>query len=235
MQKTVIVIPTYNERDNLRPLIEGVFSLGLPNIQVVVVDDNSPDGTRALAEELAKTYPLLIIHRKVKTGIGAAYVEAFQTILNDPQKPDYIIQMDADLSHDPRTIPAMLAHAEKYDVVLGSRYITGGAIVNWDLTRRLISRFGNFYARTVLWLPYRDLTGGFKCFRREVLEHIDLASVSSVGYCFQIETTLKAHRKNYRITEIPISFTERRVGASKFKASIMLESFMKVFFMRFHE
>lgn len=229
----VIVTPTYNEKGNLPELVEKIFALDLPDLRMIVVDDNSPDGTGELAEELSKKYPLTVIHRERKEGIGRAYAHAFQNIL--AERPDCIIQMDADFSHDPAVIPEMLKLAQTRDVILGSRYVPGGAIVNWEPMRRLVSRLGNAYARAVLGLPYRDLTGGYKCFRRKVLEEIDLDSLSSVGYNFQIETTYKAHQKGFRITEIPISFTERKVGVSKFNLGIILESFWKVLLLRFHE
>lgn len=228
----VVVVPTYNEKDNLPELAEKIFALKIPNLGMVVVDDNSPDGTGKIAEALSKKYLLAAIHRPKKGGIGTAYVRAFKTIL--PQRPHYIIQMDADLSHDPAVIPDLLRSAKTYDVVLGSRYVSGGAIINWDPLRKWVSRIGNAYARAILGVPYRDLTGGYKCFRREVLEAIDLDSLSSVGYNFQIETTYKAHKKGFRIAEVPILFTERKVGTSKFNLGIILESFWKVLLLRFH-
>ncbi|MBI2640507.1 MAG: polyprenol monophosphomannose synthase [Candidatus Sungbacteria bacterium] len=230
----VIVIPTYNERQNLPLVVEGIFALGIPDLRVMVVDDNSPDGTGVVAEKLAQKYPVSVMHREKKQGIGAAYVCAFKKILALPEKQECVIQMDADMSHDPALIPQMLASIKTCDLVLGSRYIAGGGIKNWDPLRRLVSRFGNVYARFVLWLPYRDLTGGYKCFRPEVLEAIDLDSLSSRGYNFQIETTFKAHQKGFRIIEIPIVFTERKFGVSKFNLPIILESFIKVFWLRLH-
>ncbi|MEK7566536.1 MAG: glycosyltransferase, partial [Patescibacteria group bacterium] len=154
---------------------------------------------------------------------------------DDWGQPDYIVQMDADLSHDPNVILEMLSKTQNHDVVLGSRYIPGGAIENWNPARRLLSRFGNIYARAVLSLPYRDMTGGFKCFKRHVLENIDLDSLSSVGYNFQIETTHKAHQKGYKICEIPITFAERKTGKSKINLPIILESFWKVLLLRFQK
>ena len=172
------------------------------------------------------------MHRQKKEGLGRAYVEAFRNVL-ERDNPDFIIQMDADLSHDPAAIPLMLEKIKNCDLVLGSRYIRGGKVENWAFLRKFISRFGNLYARTILGLPYLDLTGGFKCFRRKVLENIDLSSLSSTGYNFQIETTYKAHKKGYKICEIPISFTERKIGNSKFNLGIILESFWKVLLLRF--
>lgn len=231
-----VITPTYNERDSLGSLIEQIFSLTISNITLVVVDDCSPDGTGEIAEKLAEIYPIRVIHREKKMGLGTAYVHAFREILTtqNKNKPDYIIQMDADLSHDPAAIPKFLEAIGHSDVVLGSRYVPRGKIENWDFFRRLISRLGNFYARRVLSLPYRDLTSGYKCFRREVLESMNLDSLSSVGYNFQIETTFHAHKKNFRIQEIPIIFRERKTGQSKFHISIILESFLKVLLLRFH-
>lgn len=227
----VVITPTYNEKENLGALARAVFSLGIPGLKMVVVDDNSPDGTGKLAEELSKIYPLQVIHRAQKSGLGSAYVFAFKKILHE-DKPDFILQMDADLSHDSAVLPRFLEAIKNCDLVLGSRYISGGRIENWEFLRKLISRFGNLYARLILGLPYRDLTGGFKCFRREVLENMDLDSLSSVGYNFQIETTYKAHKRGYKIVEIPITFTERKLGSSKFNLKIILESFFKVLLFR---
>ncbi len=230
--KITVITPTYNEARNLPILVEKIFALKIPNLAMIVVDDNSPDGTGAIAEELAKKYAIKVIHRVGKLGLGTAYVSAFKMALSAADKPDFIIQMDADLSHDPAVIPKLLEKAESCDLVLGSRYIASGHTENWDPLRKLVSRFGNFYARLVLGLPYRDLTGGFKCFRRAVLENLNLDSLSSVGYNFQIETTCRAHQKGYKICEVPITFTERRSGKSKFNLKIMLESFWKILLLR---
>ncbi|MEK9186607.1 MAG: polyprenol monophosphomannose synthase [Patescibacteria group bacterium] len=234
-----IVIPTYNEKENLPVLLEKIFDLKIPDLKALVVDDNSPDGTGRLADELKLKYPnLAVLHRQQKEGLGRAYVTAFKTVLTsyrpdkDSRHSDYIVQMDADLSHDPAVIPTMLDKIKTCHLVIGSRYIKGGRTVNWDFFRKLISRFGNFYARIVLGLPYKDLTGGFKCWRREVLEKIDLESLSSTGYNFQIETTYKAHQLKFNICETPITFTERKTGKSKFNFRIMLEAFWKVLMLR---
>lgn len=226
-----VVTPTYNEKNNLETLVHKIFALRIAGLALTVVDDNSPDGTGQLADALAKVYPIQVIHRQQKSGLGTAYVEAFQSILQ--KKPDYIIQLDADLSHDPRDIPRLLEEIEQCDLVLGSRYIPGGNIRNWSLSRRLISRFGNLYANAVLFIPFRDLTGGFKCYRREVLEQIGLDTLSSVGYNFQIETTYRAYKKGFRIREMPIIFTERTAGSTKFDFNIIWESFVKILNVRF--
>ncbi len=235
MLSIVVLVPTYNERNNLKVLVEDVFGLKIPGLKMVVIDDNSPDGTGELAEELSKKYPLQVIHREKKSGLGSAYVLAFKKVIFLAEnRPDFIVQMDADLSHDPVVIPQFLENIKRCDLVLGSRYVFGGKIENWSFFRRLISRFGNLYARFILRLPYHDLTSGFKCFRREVLENIDLDSLNSVGYNFQIETTYKAQQRGYKIVEVPITFTERKVGVSKFNLGIILESFFKVLFLKLH-
>ena len=233
MPSTFVVIPTYNEKDNLPILVQKIFDLKISDLRLIIVDDNSPDGTGKIAEDLAMKYPIRVIHREKKEGLGKAYVAAFKEILSKDEAM-FVIQMDADLSHDPAVIPAMLEKIQNCDLVIGSRYIPGGQTVNWDFFRKLISRFGNSYARVVLGLPYRDLTGGFKCWRSEVLGKIDLDSLSSTGYNFQIETTYKAHPLGYKINEIPITFVERKVGKSKFNLGIILESFWKVLLLRFY-
>ena len=231
MPGIILVTPTYNEKLNLERLVKRIFFLGIPNLKMIVVDDNSPDGTAALAESLSKNYPIKVLKRPQKAGLGAAYAEAFGLALES--KPDYIIQMDADLSHDPKVIPALLEKIKTHDVVLGSRYVEGGKIENWDYARRLVSKFGNIYSRAVLGLPYKDLTGGFKCWRRSALEKIDFSALSSQGYNFQIETTWMAHNAGCGIAEVPITFTERKEGVSKFNPSIILEAFWKVLLLRF--
>ncbi|MEK7641131.1 MAG: polyprenol monophosphomannose synthase [Patescibacteria group bacterium] len=233
MTRVYVVTPTYNEKDNLPILVERIFALKIPDLHLMVVDDNSPDGTGKVADELRQKYSALtVIHREKKSGLGTAYVEAFKTLLH-VVVPDFIIQMDADLSHDPEVIPAMLEKIRDCDVVLGSRYIPGGKTVNWDFFRKMISRFGNIYARIILGLPYHDLTGGFKCWRKDFLKKMNLEKLSSVGYNFQIETTYLAHKLGAKICEIPITFTERKVGTSKFSLMITLEAFWKVLTLRF--
>lgn len=233
-EKILIVIPTYNERGSLRELVARIAALRLPDYRLLIVDDNSPDGTGALAEELARTHPIRVLHRPHKDGLGRAYAHAFRELLLLPPKerPEYVIQMDADLSHDPADIPRLLAAMSTCDIALGSRYVRGGKIKNWGLARRLVSAAGNLYAAFVLGLPYKDLTGGFKCFRFDALAALDLTTVSSVGYNFQIEMTCLAHKKGLHISEIPITFTERKTGASKFNLRIIVESFMRVLLIR---
>lgn len=232
MPKIYIVIPTYNEKENITKLLPKIFELGIEDLKVLIVDDNSPDGTGQVVEKLKQNNPRIdILHRPQKLGLGTAYIAGIKKALE--QKADYIFEMDADLSHDPKYIPEFLKAISGYDLVLGSRYIKEGGVSNWNLTRRLISRFGNVYARLVLGLPFKDLTGGFKCYRREVLEKIGLHGLSSVGYNFQIETTYKAYRFGFKIKEIPIIFTERVEGQSKFNFKIILESFWKVLELKF--
>ncbi|TSC80081.1 MAG: hypothetical protein G01um101429_285 [Parcubacteria group bacterium Gr01-1014_29] len=235
--RVTVITPTYNEKESIAELIRRIHDLHIENLDIVVVDDNSPDGTGSLAERLGQQYPIRVIHRAKKEGLGKAYIHAFKEVLalGPETKPDYIIQMDADLSHDPASIPRFLEKIESCDVVLGSRYTRGGGIENWSLIRRMVSRFGNIYASLVLGIPYRDLTSGFKCFRREVLEAIDFTNISSVGYNFQIETTYYAHRNKLKICEIPIIFTERKQGTSKFNVGIIVESFWKVLLLRFRK
>ena len=231
MESVFIVIPTYNERETIKQLLIGIFSLPIQNLHVLVVDDNSPDKTGELVEVLCLVNPNLeVLHRKEKNGLGPAYVAGFRYCLQ--QGAELIVQMDADLSHDPAAVPTLIAASKSADLVLGSRYINGGRVVNWGVGRRLISRFGNRYARLVLGLPYHDLTGGFKCDRRAILEKIGLDRLSSVGYNFQIETTYFAHRQGARIVEAPITFTERAAGRSKFSLKIIIESFWKVLRLR---
>ncbi|TSC76505.1 MAG: dolichol-phosphate mannosyltransferase [Parcubacteria group bacterium Gr01-1014_31] len=227
-----VVIPTYNERGNLEPLLRQIFGLGISNLRVLVVDDHSPDGTGRLADELAaRQSELHVLHRAGKGGLGTAYVDGFRWALL--QHVSVVVQMDADFSHDPAVIPVLISALQQgADVALGSRYVRGGSIVNWGFLRRSISRFGNWYARTVLGLRIRDLTGGFKAYRRQALEAITHGHLSSVGYNFQIETTARAVWHGYRVTEVPITFTERRHGKSKFNLAIMVEAFWKVWHLR---
>lgn len=232
MQESIVVVtPTYNEKETLPRLVETIFGLGIPGLRMIVVDDDSPDGTGEIAERLQRKYPIKVIRRREKSGLGTAYIEAFKLILHT--NADYIFEIDADLSHDPRDITRFLEKAKNCDLVLGSRYIPGGKIENWSKQREWISRLGNIYARFILGLPYRDITGGFKCYRRRVLESINLETLSSIGYNFQIETTYRSHQRGFRICEIPITFTERKGGSSKFRFGIIFESFWKVLLLRF--
>jgi dolichol-phosphate mannosyltransferase len=229
-RKALLCLPTYDERDNLAPMIDAILAV-VPGIEVLVIDDNSPDGTGQLADQIAAREPRVkVLHRAGKEGLGRAYLAGFAWAL----ARDYglVLEMDCDFSHDPKYLPGMLAAAGEADLVLGSRYVEGGGTVNWGWLRKLISRGGSLYARTILGLTVRDLTGGFKCFRREVLEAIDLASVECTGYAFQIELTYRAARRGFRIREIPIVFADRRVGQSKMSRRIVLEAIRKVWSIR---
>ena len=232
MPGILIIIPTYNERENIRPLLDMICGIE-PAAHLLIVDDNSPDQTAALAEQLQDSaYPgrLFLLKRSGKLGLGTAYVAGFKWAL--ARGYDYIFEMDADFSHDPRYLPEFLAAIQTSDVVLGSRYIPGGGVKNWGLVRRLVSQGGSLYARTILGLSVRDLTGGFKCFRREVLLALDLDEVSSNGYSFQIEITYRAWKKGFRIQETPIVFEDRRAGKSKMSRRIFWEAVWMVWRLR---
>ncbi len=227
MNSALVIIPTYNEAENLAPITSAVLAVE-SRVDILVVDDNSPDGTGNVADGLARKEPRIqVLHRKKKEGLGKAYLHAFRWAL-DAGYP-YIIEMDADFSHDPRYLKVLLDEAiSGTDLVLGSRYVAGGGTVNWGPTRRAISRGGSLYARSILGVRIRDLTGGFKCFRRAVLEAIDLNAVKSSGYAFQIELTYRALKAGFRIREVPIVFEDRRVGQSKMSRKIFLEALTMV-------
>jgi dolichol-phosphate mannosyltransferase len=230
-REALICLPTYNELENLEAICRAILSVA-PDVDVLVIDDRSPDGTGELADRLAAAEPRIkVLHRPGKEGLGKAYLAGFAWALERGYR--LVMEMDADFSHDPKHLPAMLAAARGADLVLGSRYVPGGGTVNWGLGRRILSRGGSLYARTILGLRFRDLTGGFKCFRREVLEAIDLGSVSCTGYAFQIELTYRAARRGYRVVEVPIVFADRRVGQSKMSRRIVLEALLKVWAIRF--
>jgi dolichol-phosphate mannosyltransferase len=231
MNPALVCIPTYNERDNVEAITRAALAAD-PRVDVLVVDDNSPDGTGALADALADGEKRIsVLHREKKEGLGRAYLAAFRWGLDRGYQ--YIIEMDADFSHDPRYLPKLLDEAEAgTDLVLGSRYVQGGGTVNWGIGRQVISRGGSLYARTILGIPVRDLTGGFKCFHRRVLEAIDLEAVRSNGYAFQIELTYRTLKKGFRVKEIPIVFEDRRVGQSKMSRKIFLEGLTMVWKLR---
>jgi dolichol-phosphate mannosyltransferase len=230
MSRALVVIPTYNEATNVRDLIPEVLKVD-PSLDVLVVDDKSPDGTADVVKELmASESRLHIIQRNGKSGLGTAYVVGFKYAIENSF--DYIFEMDADFSHDAREIPNFLARMRDYDLVVGSRYRNGVRVVNWPVRRLLLSYFANFYTRVITGLPVKDATGGFKCFRRKVLESIDLDSIRSNGYAFQIEVTYKAWRKGFSVHEIPIIFVDRRVGTSKMSKSIVFEAVFMVWKLR---
>ncbi|WP_223645000.1 polyprenol monophosphomannose synthase [Corallococcus sp. EGB] len=230
--RALVCIPTYNERDNIGPITQAVLAAD-PRVDILVVDDNSPDGTGQLADELATKNPRVrVLHREKKEGLGRAYLAAFRWALAEGYT--YILEMDADFSHDPRYLPTFLDAAEGgADLVLGSRYVDGGGTVNWGVGRKVISRGGSLYARSILGVGVRDLTGGFKCFNRRVLESIDLDEVRSTGYAFQIELTYRTLRKGFTVREVPIVFEDRRVGHSKMNKKIFIEALGMVWKLRF--
>ena len=225
-----LILPTYNEAENIEPLVRAVLpqleSTGLEH-SVLIVDDNSPDGTGEIADRLAaETERVRVLHRPHKEGLGRAYLAGFEVAL--AEGAELILEMDSDFSHDPADLPRLIAAAGAADLVLGSRYVPGGGVHDWGIVRRALSRGGSTYARLLLGVPVRDLTGGFKCFHRRVLETIDLDGVHADGYGFQIELTYRAVRAGFTVTEVPITFRERRVGRSKMTARIALEAVWKV-------
>ena len=229
--KTLIIIPTYNERDNLPLLLKDIFSFA-PRTDVLIVDDNSPDGTGDLADQLSQQDERIhVLHRAGKLGLGTAYIAGFKHAI--AQGYDAAFEMDADFSHDPRYLPDMLHAIKDADLVIGSRYINGGATPNWTFSRRMISGCGNVFARFMLGIPVHDCTGGFRCYRRQVLEGIDLDSVQSRGYAFQVELTHRVLQGKYKIVEVPITFMDRRMGVSKMSRTIVLEAFTYVLRARF--
>ena len=232
MPRAVLCLPTYNERENLETMIEALAEvLDADRDRVLVIDDGSPDGTGEIADRLAAERPWVsVLHRPAKEGIGPAYIAGFRWAL--AEGAELVLEMDCDFSHDPGDVPRLVAAAENADLVLGSRYAPGGGTANWGLVRRLVSRGGCLYAQVLLGQRVRDLTGGFKCFRREALEAIDLDALSAHGYAFQIETTYRIARAGLRIQEVPITFVERRAGASKMTGSIVAEAMWKVPLLR---
>jgi dolichol-phosphate mannosyltransferase len=229
-REALVCVPTYDEKENVEPICKAILAAS-PALDVLVIDDNSPDGTGQIADRLAAEEPRVhVLHRAGKEGLGKAYLAGFAWALERGYR--LVLEMDADFSHDPGHLPAILAAAADADLVLGSRYVPGGGTVNWGIGRRLLSRGGSLYARTILGLRVRDLTGGFKCFRREVLEAIDLGSVACTGYAFQIELTYRAARRGFRVVEVPIVFADRRVGQSKMSKRIVLEALRKVWAIR---
>ena len=230
MNSVWLILPTYNEAGNLEPLVRAALEAlarATDDAHILVVDDGSPDGTGAIADRLAAEHAAVeVLHRARKEGLGRAYLAGFERALR--AGADLIVQMDADFSHDPAAIPRLVAAARDADVAIGSRYVSGGSIPEWSALRRLVSRIGCGYGRTVLHVPVRDLTGGFKCFRRPVLDRLSLADVQADGYGFQIELTYRALRAGFKVTEIPISFGARRAGRSKMNVRIAAEALWKV-------
>ena len=222
-----ICLPTYNERENLEAMVSALAEVLPEDSRILVIDDNSPDGTGEIADRLAaERGNVEVLHRPRKEGLGPAYLAGFRRALG--LGADLVLEMDCDFSHDPADVPRLLAAADGADLVLGSRYVPGGGTKNWGVLRRVVSRVGSLYAQVLLGLRVRDLTGGFKCYRRAVLETIDLDAIKSKGYAFQIETTYRAIRAGFRVAEVPIVFVDRQVGGSKMSNSIVLEAIWKV-------
>lgn len=228
-KRMVVVLPTYNERENLARMVRTLFQLEIPGLEVLVVDDSSPDGTGTLADELARARDgaMRVVHRAHKQGLGPAYIEGFRRALDDGA--DFVVEMDADFQHDPRVLYDFRRHIERYDIVAGSRYIPGGSVdPQWNSARKLLSRGGSAYARLVLGLVSHDPTGGFKCFRASALRKIDLHRIRSSGYAFQIEMSYAAQRAGLTVKEVPIHFVDRQRGASKMSSRIALEAAWRV-------
>jgi dolichol-phosphate mannosyltransferase len=227
MDVLVVCLPTYNERENLEAMVSALAEVLPHDGRILVIDDNSPDRTGEIADRLAaEREDVDVLHRQRKEGLGPAYLDGFRHAL--ALGADLVAEMDCDFSHDPNDVPRLVAAAEDADLVLGSRYVAGGGTRNWGLVRRLISRGGSLYAQILLGLRIRDLTGGFKIYRRAVLETIDLDAIHSKGYAFQIETTYRALKAGFRVVEVPIVFADREVGGSKMSRSIVLEAIWKV-------
>jgi dolichol-phosphate mannosyltransferase len=226
-----LVLPTYNEAQNLEAVVAAAAAKLPPSARILIVDDNSPDGSGQIADEIAaREERVAVLHRPCKEGLGPAYIAGFRRAL--AAGAELVLEMDADFSHDPAYLPRLLEAAERADLVLGSRYVAGGAVADWGPLRRAISRGGSAYARAVLGLEVRDLTGGFKCFRREVLEAIDLDSIAAHGYAFQVEMTYRAIQQGFRVVEVPIVFRDRRAGDSKMVGGIVAEAVWQVPWMR---
>jgi dolichol-phosphate mannosyltransferase len=232
MPRAVLCLPTYNERENLEAMVRALGEvLDTPRDRVLVIDDGSPDGTGEIADRLADELDWVsVLHRAKKEGIGPAYIAGFRQALADGA--ELVLEMDCDFSHDPADVPRLIAATDDADLALGSRYTPGGGTANWGLMRRFVSRGGCLYAQALLGMRVRDLTGGFKCFRRAALEAIDLDALSAHGYAFQIEATYRVQRAGLRIVEVPITFVERRAGASKMTSSIVAEAMWKVPLLR---
>ncbi|HZO70875.1 MAG TPA: polyprenol monophosphomannose synthase [Ktedonobacteraceae bacterium] len=229
--KTLIIIPTYNEVENLQPLLQEIFSY-VPQTHILIVDDNSPDGTGQLADQIHSEDPRVhVLHREGKLGLGTAYIAGFKYAIAHDY--DAAFEMDADFSHDPRYLPEFLQAIEQADLVIGSRYIQGGGTPNWSPIRRVISGCGNIFARFMLGIPVHDCTAGYRCYRREVLQRIDLDTIQSQGYAFQVELAYRVMRQDFKIVEIPIIFMDRRIGKSKMSRKIVIEAFAYVLRTRF--
>jgi dolichol-phosphate mannosyltransferase len=224
--RVLVIIPTYNEADNVRIIVDRVRS-GVPEADVLIADDNSPDGTGAIADELAAADPQIrVLHRTGKEGLGAAYLAGFSWARDNGY--DAVVEMDADGSHAPEELPKLLDALTDADAVLGSRWVPGGTVLNWPLSRHLISRTGNFYTRIALRMPFKDATGGYRAYRMKALDAMDLDGVASQGYCFQVDLAWRAYRQGHRVVEVPITFAERERGASKMSSGIVREALWRV-------
>jgi dolichol-phosphate mannosyltransferase len=223
--KTRVLVPTYQELHTLASIVHRIFEHN-PEVHVLVIDDNSPDGTGKLADQLKAKYSNLeVLHRTSKNGLGAAYIDGFENSINDF---DVLVEMDADGSHDPQDLVTILKEIENYDCVLGSRWVPGGKVVNWPKSREILSRGGNSYARLMLGIDIGDATGGFRAYKTTALKQLDLSDIDSQGYCFQVDMVRRLLKKGFKIKEVPITFTERTIGTSKMSRSIVLEAFLKI-------
>ena len=232
-ERALVIIPTYNEKENIRSIVELVLSQA-SNLDLLVVDDNSPDGTAAIVEEMTKADPRLhLLSRPGKLGLGTAYIAGFKWGL--ARQYAYLIEMDADFSHDPHELPNMLKAIQQADLIIGSRYLDGVRVVNWPLRRLFLSKGASYYVRLITGLPITDPTGGFKCFRRVVLKTIDLDAIRSNGYAFQVEMNYKVWMKGYRVREIPITFVDRHAGKSKMSGHIVREALWMVWVLAFSQ
>jgi dolichol-phosphate mannosyltransferase len=223
--KTRVLVPTYQELHTLASIVHRIFEHN-PDVHVLVIDDNSPDGTGKLADQLKAKYANLeVLHRQSKNGLGAAYIDGFNNSINDF---DVLVEMDADGSHDPHDLVTILKEIPNYDCVLGSRWVPGGKVVNWPKSREILSRGGNSYARLMLGIDIGDATGGFRAYKTSTLKELDLSDIDSQGYCFQVDMIRRLLKKGFKIKEVPITFTERTIGTSKMSRNIVLEAFLKI-------
>jgi dolichol-phosphate mannosyltransferase len=223
--KTRVLVPTYQELHTLASIVHRIFEHN-PDVHVLVIDDNSPDGTGKLADQLKAKYANLeVLHRKSKNGLGAAYIDGFNNSINDF---DVLVEMDADGSHDPQDLVTILKEIPNYDCVLGSRWVPGGKVVNWPKSREILSRGGNSYARLMLGIDIGDATGGFRAYKTSTLKELDLSDIDSQGYCFQVDMVRRLLKKGFKIKEVPITFTERTIGTSKMSRNIVLEAFLRI-------
>ena len=223
--KTRVLVPTYQELHTLASIVHRIFEHN-PDVHVLVIDDNSPDGTGKLADQLKAKYANLeVLHRKSKNGLGAAYIDGFNNSIDDF---DVLVEMDADGSHDPQDLVTILKEIPNYDCVLGSRWVPGGKVVNWPKSREILSRGGNSYARLMLGIDIGDATGGFRAYKTSTLKELDLSDIDSQGYCFQVDMVRRLLKKGFKIKEVPITFTERTIGTSKMSRNIVLEAFLKI-------